>query len=536
MAGKYRYTVALPRGSGRVFLAWRLLADDAPGAPFHVERLGPGGAWQRLTEDPVIDSTTFVDTTPVPGEHQYRIVDAGGAASEAVRVDSSAPSTLVALDVPLDPDHRHTGLILGDLENNARMGFVLRSLRGHTLWLSAYSHEGALLWERDTCLPVGAWQAHVVPFLCWDINCDGRSEVVFRRDKEWSGVERHEATGPDETIVAVDGQTGQVVWERPWPGTRERVMMTVGHLRGQDEPACVVVQDETYRDSTLTALDGVDGRVFWRLAQPRPAGHNLDIADIDADGVQEVICGGACYNGDGSLRWEAEAFGHTDISKPARIDPGRDGLQIWFAVESDNPGVYLVDNRGRTIFKEPFRHAHYGWVARHTSDVPGLQPHTAEDARHEWGAAERGAREEQHNPIFLPDGSHWLNLSEWQRKNFVPVHWDDGPEVTFVIRKENKRVVRLLATGEIEDLPDGRLPEGGRYGRNLACADVVGDFRENIVTVDEERHRLMVLCNPNPATRRGRSPFEHFEYRHDRSQHGSGYYIYLSPPVTVVSP
>jgi len=137
MAGKYRYTVALPRGSGRVFLAWRLLADDAPGAPFHVERLGPGGAWQRLTEDPVIDSTTFVDTTPVPGEHQYRIVDAGGAASEAVRVDSSAPSTLVALDVPLDPDHRHTGLILGDLENNARMGFVLRSLRGHTLWLSA---------------------------------------------------------------------------------------------------------------------------------------------------------------------------------------------------------------------------------------------------------------------------------------------------------------------------------------------------------------------------------------------------------------
>ena len=56
----------------------------------------------------------------------------------------------------------------------------------------------------------------------------------------------------------------------------------------------------------------------WRIEQERGAGHNLDIADIDGDGVQEVICGGICYNGDGSMRWEAEPFGHTDISKPAK--------------------------------------------------------------------------------------------------------------------------------------------------------------------------------------------------------------------------
>ena len=86
----------------------------------------------------------------------------------------------------------------------------------------------------------------------------------------------------------------------------------------------------------------------------------------------------------------------------------------------------------------------------------------------------------------------------------------------------------------VKGLPDGKLPEGGRYGRNLACADVIGDFRENIVTVDDERHRLMVLVNPTPCKVRGYSPFDDFEYRHDRSQHGSGYYIYLSPPETTV--
>jgi len=104
--------------------------------------------------------------------------------------------------------------------------------------------------------------------------------------------------------------------------------------------------------------------------------------------------------------------------------------------------------------------------------------------------------------------------------------------VSFIIRKENKRVVRLLEGGEIEDLPDGKLPEGGAYGRNLACADVIGDFRENIVAVDAERHRLVVLANPAPCGVRGYSPYQDFEYRHDRSQHGSGYYVYLSPPYT----
>jgi hypothetical protein len=161
-----------------------------------------------------------------------------------------------------------------------------------------------------------------------------------------------------------------------------------------------------------------------------------------------------------------------------------------------------------------------------------LHPHTAEDARHEYGGAGAGMRNAGHNPVFLPDGSHWINLTEWQRKNFVPVQWDEGDEISFITRKENKRVVRLLESGKLEDLPEGKLPEGGSYGRNLACADIMGDYRENIVTVDNERHCLMVLANPTPAAGRGYSPYTDFAYRHDRSQHGSGYYVYLAPPVT----
>jgi len=55
------------------------------------------------------------------------------------------------------------------------------------------------------------------------------------------------------------------------------------------------------------------------------------------------------------------------------------------------------------------------------------------------------------------------------------------------------------------------------------------------VAIDGERHRLMVLTNPTPCAVRGYSPWSDFEYRHDRSQHGSGYYIYLSPPDTALN-
>ena len=534
---KHRYLLALPRGKKEILLSWRLLESDAADAPFQVERRPSKEApWVRVSDAPVVDSTTFLDHAPEPRRYEYRVVAPSGV-SETVSADAAAGPTAVAISAALNPDDHLRGMsvALGDLCNDGRIGYVLRVGRAGTVWMLAYRHDATPLWEKDTGLPAsGGWDGSMlhVPVACWDLNGDGRTEVAFHTSKRRPIEESYDTAGSDEFLTAVDAETGEVLWEAPWPAVHSRVMMTVGHLRGMDRPASVVVQDETYGPVTLTALDGADGRVLWRVEQERPGGHNLDIGDLDGDGVQEVICGGVCYHGDGTVRWQAEPFGHSDISKPAVMDPGRPGLQVWYAIESGNPGVYFVDRDGKTIFKEAYRHAHYGWIARHTAAIPGLQPHTAEDARHEYGAADAGAREEGHFPIFLPDGSHWLNLTEWQRKNFVPVHWDEGPEVTFVIRKENKRVVRLKETGEIEDVPGGDLPESGHYGSNMACADVIGDYRENIVTVDMSERRLVVLANPTVARRRGASPYGDFHYRHDRSQHGSGYYRYLSPPYT----
>jgi len=549
----HRYLAALPRGDGKVFISWRLLAGDAPDAPFYLERRAPGGHWQRVMDEPIVKATNYLDATSPAGQYSYRVTEPDGASSEEVSVDSTAPATVCVVDVPLPHSAQDTWRLgLGDLDNDGRIDYVVPLLVDGEFTLFAYHHDGRLMWNFPTGLLSDEISGNS-PLSIWDINADGRTEVVVRRGgkgwaKELAAVRRGEQVPrtkaersplkQGETLVALDGETGQIVWEVPIEGNSRAVKTATAHVQGVGKPALVVVQTGTYKDAVTTGYDGLDGRLIWRVTQVRGAGHSVDIADIDGDGKDEILSGGICYNGDGTILWEAEPFGHTDISKPAYIDPSREGLQVWFAVEGppkELNGVYFVDNKGQTIFKEPYRHAHYGWIARHTADVPGLQPHTAEDARHEYGAADAGMREEGHFPIFLPDGSHWLNLTEWQRKNLVPVHWDAGPEVVFIVRKKDKRIVRLLPNGQTENLCEGTLPAGGRYGRNLGTADVIGDFRENIVTVDLERSRLMVLANPTECNVRGYSPYDDLQYRHDRSQHGSGYHIYLSPPDTVVN-
>ena len=175
---EHRFLVGLPRGGGSVSLSWRLLPSDAPGVGFHVERDG-----ERITAEPITDSTTWLDPSAAGRERTYRIHAVGGSESEAFTVDSSAERTKPARDIPLDDSiDAVPGLVVGDLSNDGKLGYVLRAVRGDQVWIIGYHHDGHLLWERNTNLPAaGGWDGSTlhVPLLCWDVNSDGRTEVVY---------------------------------------------------------------------------------------------------------------------------------------------------------------------------------------------------------------------------------------------------------------------------------------------------------------------------------------------------------------------
>ena len=88
-----RYLVGLPRGAGRIFLSWRLLASDRPDACFHVERRR-GDRWERVSSESVVDSTNFLDRIPEPARYEYRVTAPEGSPSQSIKVDSGAPATL----------------------------------------------------------------------------------------------------------------------------------------------------------------------------------------------------------------------------------------------------------------------------------------------------------------------------------------------------------------------------------------------------------------------------------------------------------
>lgn len=531
-----RFLTALPRGNGQVYLSWRLLGSDAPEMPFHVQRRWSGTEWQTLTEGaPMVTSTDFVDTVPIPAIYEYRIIDSAQP-SRPVSVDAAAPPTNLAFEFPLisppPPGVYPYRFATGDLENNGRSGVVvlesvvLESLGGR-VQVCAYTLEGKRLWQRDTGLPDrGGWDNRMnhVPVAVWDVNGDGRSEVIYHSGPGAPFPDNFYAeAGPDEMLTAVDGETGELVWQTSWPGTRPRVVFTVGYLRGMDQPPSVVVQDGTYRDLVLTAIDGATGQVQWRVEQPRGGGHNLDIDDVDGDGCMEVIAGGICYRGDGTVLWEAEPFGHTDVSKPAKFLPDRPGLQVLYLVEKDNPGVYLIDAAGETVWKVPFGHAHWSWIGRYDLDGSGKL-----DERLMIHAAEKGALE--YFPVFYPDGREWIELTRHQAHRYAAVGWEADGTTCFAHRKDFC-IYRLDAQGNEVRLPGSELPTGSLFGRWQISADLIGDFRENFACIDYKKGTFFVAQNPQPAGRRAPSPQENFRYRHERAQLGSGYYTYIAPPL-----
>jgi hypothetical protein len=71
-----RAVVALPNEEGTVTVAWRLLASDPETVAFHVHRrdVYAGPDYERITESPVAESTTWVDAGVRHGRsYRYRV-------------------------------------------------------------------------------------------------------------------------------------------------------------------------------------------------------------------------------------------------------------------------------------------------------------------------------------------------------------------------------------------------------------------------------------------------------------------------------
>jgi rhamnogalacturonan endolyase len=220
--------------------------------------------------------------------------------------------------------------------------------------LEAMTSYGRSLWRRPLVWHDHAFgSANNVPVVVWDLDGDGRSEVIVRLQD-----------GDDVFVAVLDGMTGEVKRRTAWARmatdfskSSTRIHMAIAFLNGRT-PA-IVTQTGLYENEIFEAFDP-ELKKLWRFESfgdtSGSGSHHIDIADVDGDGTDEVFDGTTVLNGDGTVRWSIYRE-HPDIVAIKRFLPGSKKRQVYYAVESTvHAGAYLVDAAtGKIIWKSATR-------------------------------------------------------------------------------------------------------------------------------------------------------------------------------------
>ncbi len=542
-----RGAVAVPTEEG-VFLSWRLLGSDPSDISFHIYRDG-----ERITASPLVGATNFVDEAGGGGS-TYRLsavnVDPNGVETWAgAEFDVwDQQYTSIPLNVP-EPDYSYISTeysysandaSVGDLDGDGQYELVVKwdpsnskdNASGGTtgpVILDAYKLDGTLLWRVNLGQNIRAG-AHYTQFLVYDFDGNGRAELMVKTadgtrdglgtvigDPNVSYRENGRILKGPEFLTVFDGITGAAVDtvdyspERgdpaSWGDSRgnrvDRFLAAVAYLDGE-KPSAVFARGY-YSKAELTAydFDGTNITRRWEFssaddgnsAYGGQGNHNLAVADVDADGKDEIVYGSATIDDDGTGLYSTR-LRHGDALHVSDFDPARQGLEVFAAHEDigENGGI------GAT-----FRDARTGeviWNMKAKMDV-GRAAAGDIDPRHPgaegWAVNKTGEWNSREGELRSSSGE--LLSTSIPAPNFLT--WWDGDllrEITdHDFDETTKRGVGTIskwdweAKDEVEIFrADGTLTNNSTKGNSVVQADLLGDWREELVyrTADSSELRL----------------------------------------------
>ena len=450
-----------------------------------------------------------------------------------VRVDDDARGAMI---VKLDPGVTVQKVGIGDLDGDGRYDFVLKQPADNidpalpwwtpspdTYKLDAYTQDGLRLWQKDLgwAIERGIWYS---PMAVFDLDGDGKAEVAVKTGEgDPRGADGRVQTGP-EWISILDGLTGAELARDDWPSRQipgepfnynlsSRNQMCVAYLDGRTP--CLIVERGTYTTIRLVAYEFTRSqglRKLWTWDSREETGrgrynsqgaHILHAADIDADGRDEIIVGSAVVDDNGNGLWTT-GFGHPDFCFVGDIDPARPGLEIFYGIEPprQNSALCLVDAKtGTVLWGLPTATNHVGtdgMCADVDDRYPGSECHAADLDRDRHFAK---------SWLFNAQGK--MLSDERQGTMSQPVYWDADPQR------------ELLRGAKICDFRGGEHPPKV-VGRWVAVADVLGDWREELIT--SAPGELRIYTTTIPAADRRTCLMQDPIYRLDIAVAAMGYY------------
>jgi len=485
-----RGMVAVPSGQGRVYLGWRLLKTDPESITFNVYRATAGAGAVKLNAKPLRKTTDFMDADPpldrenawwvrpvLNGQEQEAC---GRSVLPAKAPEQQYKAISLRDDISIQSIHK---VGIGDLDGDGEYDFVVKRPGGAvdpgkvlrspgTFKVEAYRSNGTFMWRRNLgwSIQLGTWYS---PMVVYDLDGDGKAEVALKtgegdpRDKNGQVL-----TGPEYCSVW-DGETGEQIARVDWisrgkpsdwgdlGGNRmNRNMMGVAYLDGKT-PSLLVIRgiyglmkmDAWYlRDKRLHKAWSWSNRTSGWKYQGQGQ-HSIHVADIDGDGCDEILNGSIAIDNDGRIMWST-GLGHGDRFYVTDVDPDRPGLEVWYSYEDPHPqnGVSLWDaHTGDLIFgtREETRDNQIGRALAADIDAssPGMEC---------WG-----------DKFFF--SAKGKNLGS----NVPPLNglvWWDAD------------LLRELENSGSVSKWRGAVLTTGIEGSVMAWADILGDWREEIVT------------------------------------------------------
>ncbi|MEK3888591.1 rhamnogalacturonan lyase [Bacillus sp. FSL K6-3431] len=252
--------------------------------------------------------------------------------------------------------------------------------------------------------------------------------------------------------------------------------------------------------------DGTDPEFATLTTQ---GAHSLSTADVDGDGKQEIIYGGATINNDGTLLYSSmdvmppesadpgavARLGHGDALHVADIDPDRPGLEI-FMVHEGGPwapyGYALRDAKTGEIIYGGYtgKDTGRGMVGDVDPDQHGIET---------WAVGLWTANGEQ-----ISTNAPGTNMNiKWSANMTTQIVGGSGNATTTI---DDWKKGRLLTAS-------GTRTNNGTKGNPSLVADIYGDWREELLVRTEDSSAIRIYLSTELTDRKLYTLMHDAQYR-----------------------
>ncbi len=532
-----------------VFVSWRWLGTESKQVTFNLYRDDV-----KVNDTPITSSTNYLDSegteeasysvsAVVDGEEQPK--------SEPVQVwgESYHAIPLQKPDGGVTPDgvsytYHANDASVGDLDGDGEYEIVLKwnpsnakdnAHNGYTgeVFIDAYKLDGTQMWRIGLGKNIRAG-AHYTQFMVYDLDGDGKAEVALRTadgatdsqgtvigdaDADYRNEQGRILEGP-EFLSIFDGESGEVMvttdfepargdgcdWGDCYGNRVDRFLAGIAYLDGE-KPSLIMTRGY-YEKTMLVAYNYRDGQLekLWTFDTDTPGNegyvgqgnHQLSVGDVDGDGRDEIIFGAMTIDHDGQGLYTT-GLNHGDALHFGNLDPSREGLEVFGVHESGEYGITYRDAQTGEIL----------WGVKSDQDIgrgmsADIDPrHLGEEvwASHGMGLyTAKGEKLSDDSPAsidigILQDNSPTsINFGIWWdadlSRELLDHDWH-GWDVGYGTPKIDKWDYHTSQLNPILVL-DGTASNNGTKGTPTLQADILGDWREEVIVRDIDSSELRV--------------------------------------------